>query len=90
MSETINPAVMQHLVEAVQHEVDALSSSLPKAFIVQRLNRCLEDMRAQVGYDLSRLVTSQPTTCETDYLANSAEAKLAEKIEILKQGEGDG
>jgi hypothetical protein len=88
--ETNNPAVMQHLVEATQHEIDALNSPLPKAFVVSRLNRCLDDMRAQVGYNLSQIVSAQPTAPMEDYLANSAEAKLAEKIEAIKKENADG
>jgi hypothetical protein len=85
MSEAINPAIMQHIVEATQHDIDALNSPLPKSFVLERLNRDLDDMRAQVGYTLSQLVSAQPTTTATDFLANSDAAILAEKIEGLKK-----
>jgi hypothetical protein len=89
MSEAINPAIMQHIVEATQHDIDALNSPLPKTFVLARLNRDLDDMRAQVGYNLSQLVSAPISTTE-DYLANSAEAKFAEKIETMKKEEAGG
>lgn len=90
MSDTLNPAIMQHLVEATQHDIDALNSPLPKSFVLERLNRDLDDMRAQVGYTLSQLVSAQPTAPVEDYLANSDAGKLAVKIEEMKKENAGG
>ena len=82
MSETtINPAVMQHLIEALQHEIDALGAKLPNSFIISRLNRGLADMRAQVGYDLAQVISAPPNPVLT-----GEAAELAQKVAVAKNG----
>ena len=81
MADNLNPQVLQHLIEATQHDIDALNGPLPKNFIIDRLNRDMRDMRAEVGYDLAQVVSAQiPAT-----LSGEA-ADLAAKLAVKQNG----
>jgi hypothetical protein len=82
MADSLNPAVMQHLIEAMQHNVLALNSPLPKNFIIDRLNRDLRDMRAEVGYDLAQVVSAQ----DKPAVLTGEAAEFAEKIAKVQNG----
>jgi len=76
----LNPQVMQHLIEVLQLEVNAIGK-LSNTFVVERLNRGLADMRAQVGYDLAQVVSAQ-----TNPILTGEAAELAEKIAKVQNG----
>jgi hypothetical protein len=74
----LNPQVMQHLIEVLQLEVNAIGK-LSNTFVVERLNRGLADMRAQVGYDLAQVISAP-----NPIMAGEA-AELAEKLAAARR-----
>ena len=72
MAEAIDPTVMNHLIGAMQHELDA-PKDIPESLKSVRRNRALDDMRDLVPVEMAQVI-AQPRMPATEA------SDLAEKL----------